>query len=222
MSKVQTDKKADSPFGWKNSQIYYLNIAAAVIGCDKTWNTGWMPVMIIVAVIAVAALILHATKIWSNNRLIRLLATYGWMPAGIVTLIYLFMYHGFYNNPFFIVIILLPCVCAPVWWIWKGDNWTVRIYSVYIFAMMAFWVSLRFIHVPSGSILPAIYYGSILLAIIWMIAIVPKIFKRYEDVNAGIFLLCWLGLMMLDVILFQLIPYISDKPPMFTTIPWAR
>ncbi len=222
MTKEQINKNSGSTFRWKNSEIYYLNIAAAVIGIIYTWHTLWMPIMIIVAVIAAVALVLNATRMWSDNRWIRLLAAYGWIPADLVTLVYIIMYHGFYNNPFFIVIILLPCVCAPVWWIWKGDNWTVRIYSVYIFAMMAFWVALRFIHVPPGSILPAIYYGLILLAIVWMIAIAPKVFKRYEDVNAGVFLLCWLGLMMLDVILFQLIPYIADKTPIFTTIPWAR
>ncbi len=86
---------------------------------------------------------------------------------------------------------------------------------------MAFWVALRFVELPSEQLAAVLYYGSILVAIIWMIIIHGKVFATYNDGNLSLFLLLWLGVLLLDVVMFQLVPYISEGVPLFTTIPWA-
>ena len=88
--------------------------------------------------------------------------------------------------------------------------------------MMVFWVLLRIVEMPFYVPVAIIYYGSILVAVIWMLAIFPKIFVKYSGVNAGPFLLFWLAIMLSDVFLFQILPWISNGTTMFINIPWAR
>lgn len=207
---------------WKKSEIYYLSLAGGIIGIIYAVNSGWMPIMIIATAIGIAGFVAHLMSDRFDNRGLAFLSAYGWIPVVMVILSYLIQCHGFYNDAFFIGLVLLPSICAPVWWLWKGNDISVKIYSIYLLSMMAFWVLLRFVYLPFYIPAAIIFYGSVLIAVIWMIAIFPKIFVKYSGVNVGPFLLFWLVIMLLDIMLFQVVPWVSNGTAMFTDIPWAQ
>ena len=207
---------------WKKSEIYYLSLAGGIIGIIYARDSGWLRVMIVALIIGVIGFVAQLLNCRLNNQSVSFIAAYGWIPVDWVILSYLIKCYGFYNDAFFIGLVLLPSICAPVWWLWKGDNISVKIYSLYLLAMMVFWVLLRIVEMPFYVPVAIIYYGSILVAVIWMLAIFPKIFVKYSGVNAGPFLLFWLAIMLSDVFLFQILPWISNGTTMFINIPWAR
>lgn len=215
------EKSVISRFSWKNSSLYYYSIAGGILSLIYLWGTGWVTPLLIVTTICVIGFVFHIMEPWADSRSVTLLARFGWIPVDLAGYILLMKYGDIYNNPWFVGAVLLVCGAGMICWISYGDNWVIRIYAVYILAMMAFWVALRFVELPSEQLAAVLYYGSILVAIIWMIIIHGKVFATYNDGNLSLFLLLWLGVLLLDVVMFQLVPYISEGVPLFTTIPWA-
>lgn len=132
-------------------------------------------------------------------------------------------YQGFYNNPFFILLVSFVGVLAPIWWLRRGDTFTIKIYSIYILILIVSWTVLHFVHVYiNETIIARCYYALMMIAFIWMLLISPKVFAKYDSNNVGPFLLFWFGVIVLDLILFQILPCFSDKIPLFTEMEWLK
>lgn len=215
------EKSVISRFSWKNSKEYYLNLSAGILSSVYLWDTGWIMPLLVVTTICAIGFMFHIMEPWIDSRLGALLARFGYIPLDFFALVYLIRYDGLYNNPWFVGFVLLVCAVGTICWLWYGNNPAIRIFVVYLLAMMAFWVALRFIELPSEQLAAVLYYGSILVAVVWMIIIHGKVFASYNGYNFSLFLLLWFGVMLLDVVSFQLIPYVTEGTPMFTTIPWA-
>lgn len=216
-----TETSVISRFSWKNSKEYYISLAAGIGSFIHLWDTDWLVPLLIVTTICAIGFVSHIMEPWIDSRLGSLFARVGCIPLYFFAFVYLIRYDDLYNNPWLVGFVLLVCAAGAICWLWYGDNWVIKIYAVYLLAMMAFWVALRFVELPSEQLAAALYYGSILVAVIWMIIIHGKVFATYNGYNFSLFLLLWFGVMLLDVVSFQLIPYVTEGTPMFTTIPWA-
>lgn len=217
--------KKDSPFGWKCAGVYYLGLATGVIGVSKCADSvGWMILMIFTTLICVMSFGLHLCKSTSSkNTCLYFLNKYGWIPVCIISIAYMMKYQGFYNNPFFILLVSFVGVLAPIWWLRRGDTFTIKIYSIYILILIVSWTVLHFVHVYiNETIIARCYYALMMIAFIWMLLISPKVFAKYDGNNVGPFLLFWFGVIVLDLILFQILPCFSDKIPLFTEMEWLK
>lgn len=211
--------------GWKSSGVYYLSLSTGIIGISECiHSTCWMTLMILTALISVVAFGAHLYKSsGQGNRFIGLLDRYGWIPVCVVAIAYMMKYGRIYHSPFFIIPVAIGSILAPACWLRNGKDLMLKIFSVYILALIAFWVALHYIHIPLPvATISCIYYGSILLALAWMLFMLPKVFAKYDGINVGWFLMLGLGVLILDMILFQLIPFMSENIPFFTDIAWLK
>lgn len=216
-----TETSVISRFSWKNSDKYYLSLAAGIVSLIHLWDTGWAMPLLIVTTICAIGFVFHIMEPWIDSSLGLLLARFGYIPIDFLASVYLIRYGDLYNNPWFVGFVLLVCATGAICWLRYGNNPAIRIYAVYLLVMIAFWGALRFVELPSEQLAAVLYYGSILVVVVWMIIIHGKVFASYNGYNFSLFLLLWLGVMLLDVVSFQLIPYVTEGTPMFTTIPWT-
>lgn len=157
----------------------------------------------------------------TGSRVVSWLVRYCCLPLDVLIVVFCVKYIGSYNSPVFMIMVLLCSVWAPVVWLWKGGNTEIRLYAVYLLATMAFWIVLHLWSFHPEHVVASIYYGSLLVTVIWLAFSRCDVFAVIDGTSWGVFLLVWVGVMLLDVVMFQVVPFFTDGITMFTTIPWA-
>lgn len=222
---AELTEKRRSPFGWERAGNYYLGLATGVIGISECADSfAWLLLMLFTTLICVVSFLMHSYgAVGSKNRILYCLNRYGWIPVCIVAIAYMMKYKGLYCNPFFILLMSLIGMLAPIWWLRKGDSSTIKIYSVYVLLLIVFWAVVHLVPVHiDGTIITRCYYALMMVAFIWMLLISPKVFAKYDGYNMGLFMLFWIGVILLDLILFQVLPFLSDGTPLFTVTGWLK
>ena len=212
-------------FGWKHAGVYYLGLSTGAIGISECVDSfGWMTLMVVTTLICIMSFVMRLCGLnGSKSRIVYFLNRYGWIPVCVVSLAYMMKYHGFYNNPFFILLMAFISLLAPIWWLKKGDTFAIKIYSGYLLILIVSWAVLHFVPVHiDRTIITRCYYALMMIAFIWMLAILPKVFAKYDGYSVGSFLLFWFGIITLDLILFQVMPFFSNGTPLFSEMEWLK